>query len=197
MGKEILAIGNIEIANNKFCCHKTPIVLKDVDTEKVLVSNKISFGEKNYKYFIGYLYNDHKVKPSHVMLPKTSTYVKSSDEQTKWMYFLIEDDDLLEKCNTIWDKVSVDIKKEFDNKLVYNKEYLKTKIKSHGDEVTDFYDKEIPKIVFNHTCLAVISLDFILKKDECYYPQVFLKECKYTEKKVVRHIHDNLSDFSF
>ena len=64
-------------------------------------------GEKNYKYFIGYLYNDHKVKPLH----KTSTYVKSYDGQTKWMYFLIEDDYLLEKYNTIWDRVSYDIKK--------------------------------------------------------------------------------------
>ena len=25
---------------------------------------------------------------------------------------------------------------------------------------------------------------------------MFSKECKYIEKKVVRHIHDNLSDFS-
>ena len=45
------------------------------------------------------------------MLPKTSAYVKSYDRQTKWMYFLIEDDDLLKKSNTIWDKVSADIKK--------------------------------------------------------------------------------------
>ena len=29
------------------------------------------------------------------MLPKTSTYVKSYDGQIKWMYFLIENDDLL------------------------------------------------------------------------------------------------------
>ena len=28
--------------------------LEDVDIEKLLVSNKISLGEKNYKYFIGY-----------------------------------------------------------------------------------------------------------------------------------------------
>ena len=28
------------------------------------------------------------------------------------MYFFIEDDDLLEKYNTIWDKVSADIKKK-------------------------------------------------------------------------------------
>ena len=52
------------------------------------------------------------------MLPKRSAYIKRYDRQTKWIYFLIEDDDLLEKCNTIWDKVSADIKKEFDREPV-------------------------------------------------------------------------------
>ena len=37
------------------------------------------------------------------------------------MYFLIEDDDSLKKYNTIWVKVSTDIKKEFDSEAVYNK----------------------------------------------------------------------------
>ena len=55
---------------------------------------------------------------------------------------------------------------------------------------------QIFKIDSNHTCLAVISLDSALKKDESSYPQVFLKECKFIEKKVIRHINDNLSDFS-
>ena len=45
------------------------------------------------------------------MIPKTSAYVKVSNGQTKWMYFLIENDDLLEKYNTIWDNISADIKK--------------------------------------------------------------------------------------
>ena len=58
--------------------------------------------------------------------------------------FLIEDDDLLEKY-IIWNKVSADTKKEFDSEPVYNKEFLKTKIKPHGDEVTDFYDEKIPR----------------------------------------------------
>ena len=70
------------------------------------------------------MYNGNKDKPLNIMLPQTSPYVKSYDRQTKWMYLLIEDDDLLEKYNTIWDKVSADIKKEFDNKRVYNKNYL-------------------------------------------------------------------------
>ena len=49
MNKEILTFSNIEIEKNKFYRHKTPIFLRDVDIEKVLVSNKISFGEKNYE----------------------------------------------------------------------------------------------------------------------------------------------------
>ena len=58
------------------------------------------------------------------------------------MYFLIKDDDLSENYNTVWDKVSADIKKEFDSEPVYNKHYLKNKIKCHGDNVTSFYNKK-------------------------------------------------------
>ena len=58
-----------------------------------------------------------------------------------------------------------------------------------------FMIKKILKDDSYHTYLGVISLGFALKKGENYYPQVFLKECKYTEKNVVRQINDNLSDF--
>ena len=46
MVKEILTFGDIEIEKNRFYRHKTPILLEDVDIEIVIVSNKISFGEK-------------------------------------------------------------------------------------------------------------------------------------------------------
>ena len=59
---------------------------------------------------------------------------------------MIEDDDLLEKYNTIWDKVSADLKKEFDSEPVYSKELLKTKIKSHGDEVTKLFNKKFLRL---------------------------------------------------
>ena len=72
---------------------------------------------------------------------------------------------------------------------------MKTKIKSHGDKVTDTHDKEIPMVDSNCTFLAVISLDFVLKEGESYYPQVFLNECKYIEKIVVRNIIDDLKVF--
>ena len=66
MGKETLTFGDIEIEKNKFYSHKSPVPVSDIDIENVLVSKKISFGEKNYKYFIDYLYNDHKFKSLHI-----------------------------------------------------------------------------------------------------------------------------------
>ena len=59
------------------------------------------------------------------------------------MYFLIEDGDLLKKYNTIWGKVGADIKKEFDSEHVYHKNFLKTKIKYHDDDITDFYEIKV------------------------------------------------------
>ena len=72
--------------------------------------------------------------------------------------------------------VSSDIEKEFDCKSFYDKKILKTKIKSYGDEATDFYDKKMPQVGSNHTYLAVISLYSALEKDNSYYLQEFLKE---------------------
>ena len=68
-------------------------------------------------------------------------------------------------------------KKNFTASLSIIKLFWKTKIKSHGDEATDFYDKKMPKVDSNHTRLAVITLYSALKKDDNFYPQVLLKEC--------------------
>ena len=70
-------------------------MFKDVGSDNVLVSNKISSGERNNKYVFGYLHDDYKIKSLDLMLSKMSVYVKSYDDQTKWMYFLTKDDDLL------------------------------------------------------------------------------------------------------
>ena len=51
----------------------------------------------------------------------------------------------------------------------------KKQIKSPGDEVKEFYDKKDSKVDSNHTCLAVISLGFALKKNDNYYAQLFLE----------------------
>ena len=106
MDKEVLTCGNTEIEKNRFYRHKAPIPIGDIDIEKVLVSKKTYFGEKNYKYFIGYQQDNHKVKPLHIMFPKTTAHVKSYNDQTYGC--IIQDICII--C-TIQDKVSANIKK--------------------------------------------------------------------------------------
>ena len=60
--------------------------------------------KKTASIFIGCLYNGNKVKPLNVMFPKRRAYLKGYNGQIKWMYFLIEDNDLWDKYNTVWDK---------------------------------------------------------------------------------------------
>ena len=84
MGKETFTFGDIEIENKKKTCHRQKFYfLKYVDIEKVLLSNKIYFGLKNY------------------------------DGETKWMYFLIEDDHLLKRYNEIKSAVIWEYKRIF------------------------------------------------------------------------------------
>ena len=48
-----------------------------------------------------------------------SAYRRDFDE-TKYMSLLIKDDELQEKYNEIWQKISNKIKKEFDSEPLYN-----------------------------------------------------------------------------
>ena len=65
------------------------------------------------------------------------------------MYFLIEDDNLLEII--LFAIKSRLIIKKIHSESDYNNKFSKTKIKSHGNEVTDFSDKQIPKSDTNQT----------------------------------------------
>ena len=76
------------------------------------------------------------------MLPKTSTYVNSYDGKTKWMYFLTENDDIIiENIILFVIKSVLILKKTTDSEPIYNKKFLKNKIQSHDDDVTNFYNK--------------------------------------------------------
>ena len=54
MEKTIIKFGDIEIERQKFYQHRRPISIKNIDINKTVVSNKVSFGKKGFKYFIVY-----------------------------------------------------------------------------------------------------------------------------------------------
>ena len=52
--KIITTFGDIEIKKQKFYQHNRPISIKNIDINKLVVSNKVSLIKKGFKYFIGY-----------------------------------------------------------------------------------------------------------------------------------------------
>ena len=69
--KIIAKFGDIEIEKQKFHQYKRPISIKNVDSNNIVVSNKVCFGKNGFKYFIGYKY-DKKIIPLCIFLPKMS-----------------------------------------------------------------------------------------------------------------------------
>ena len=123
MEKTIIEFEDIEIQKQSIHQHKRSISIKNVVINKIVVSNKASFDKSGFKYFIG-CKDSKKIKFLRTFLPKTRAYRKHFDK-TKYVSFLIKGDKLLEKYNTVWEKVRNSVKKEFGSEPVYNKKNLK------------------------------------------------------------------------
>ena len=107
------------------------------------------------------------------------------------MFFFIKDDELLEKYNDIQERNKYSLKRECGSKPVYNKIYIKTKVKSYNGNIkTNFYNNKIRKTDSHYICLSIILLDSVFRTGKNYYLQVFLEECKYAvkRKKIPKYI---------
>ena len=68
MDKKIIKFDDIEIEKYKFHQYKSPILIDNIDVNKIVVFNKISFGKKYFKCFI--VYKDaKKIRPLCRFLP--------------------------------------------------------------------------------------------------------------------------------
>ena len=67
--EKIVKFGDIETRKQNFHQHKELISIKNIDINKIIISNKISFGKNGFRYFIGYQ-NDLKIRPLYMFLPK-------------------------------------------------------------------------------------------------------------------------------
>ena len=109
MNKKIIKFDDTEIKEYEFHQYKSPISIKNIDINKLVVSNKFPFGKQDFKYFIGYKDNK-EIRALCIFFPEMSIYKRYSDK-TKCMYFMIKDEKIFDKCMTIWEKVSNIVKK--------------------------------------------------------------------------------------
>ena len=114
-----------KVTKENFYAAVKPIKIWDVNVDSIVIC-KLVKAKTNSKYLIGYL--DKAIRPLVLIMPKMSGYVKTfKDKNNKLIYFLIDDEKLLEKYKAIWTKIE-DLKNIELNALpVYDDRYIKTK----------------------------------------------------------------------
>ena len=101
MDRKIMKLDGTEIKKYNLHQYKSPMLIGNINNNKMGTPNKASFGKKDFKYFIGYKKID--------FWAKMSTY--KDFDKNKCTSFSIKKEKLLEKCNETGKKVNNIIKK--------------------------------------------------------------------------------------
>ena len=177
---------NKKIKKNIFYGSRKPFSVGDIDVNKILISKEVVYGTKNsLKYFIAYNDEDDIIRPLCLKLPQMIGYLKEFDDSMT-MSFRVDDNKLFKKYCKMWRTIKSLLVVDFDSEPAYGDtdSYIKTKVKMYDNRVnTNFQSKKVPKGNSSYKCLSLIMLDSIVKLGKKYYPQVFLKECKYVKRK--------------
>ena len=104
MSSRKIKFGDKEVDKKEFYLSKQAISLDSVDLNKIVVSNKWKINDTTYKYLCGYLNND-TIQPLCVILPQMNGYTKYFDDGEKNMSFVMDDEEIYEKYNEIWEVV--------------------------------------------------------------------------------------------
>ena len=84
------------------------------------------------------------------------------------------------KCGKNMNKFGIwNLKIKFHSLPVYDKKYLKTKVREYDGMVkTNFSVNGMLKKNMHCTCIACITIDSVMKMEKKYFPQVCLEEFK-------------------
>ena len=127
-----------------------------------------------------------------------SGYIKYFDNDGKNMSFAMDDEEIYEKYNEIWEVVRKLLKVKFTVNPIRDDKYIIAKLKIfNGTNRTTFTDNIIPIERNNYICITAIDLDSVLKiENKRAYPQAYLEQCKYKlkQRKIANFTDDEIID---
>ena len=124
MSEQTLKFDEIVVNKKDFHASKEPIALDLAESSRILVSDKCKHNENGFKHFICYLHVDGVIRPSCLVLPPTSGYIKYFDNDEKNMTFLIEDENVCLKYTKIWNKIKKLLSVKFHSQQIHDDKYL-------------------------------------------------------------------------
>ena len=94
-----------------------------VDLDQIVVSYKFKHNGEGFKYFIVYRKGEI-VKQLCIILSQMSGYLKYFANGSKNMSFLIQDDEVWDKYDNIWDVIKDKLGIKFHSETVYEYKYF-------------------------------------------------------------------------
>ena len=119
MSEKALKFDNIRVNKKESHKSKQPIDLMSVNVDQIVISDKFKDSDEGFQYFIGYQEGDI-VKPLCFILPHMSGYIKYFENRGKNMSVLINNDEVWEKYNKIWDLIKNKPSIRFHSKPTYD-----------------------------------------------------------------------------
>ena len=96
-----------------------------------------------------------------------SGYIKYFENGGKNMFFLIIDDEVLEKYDKIWDVIKDKLGIKFHSKPIYENKYLKAEVREFDGVIKiNFLGNDMPKENMHYTCIACIMFDSVMTIDK-------------------------------
>ena len=83
MSEQTLEFADIVVNKREFHTSKQAIALNLVNTNKIVVSDKVKHSDDGFKYFIGYLHDDNVIRTLRYILPQMRGYIKYFDNGGK------------------------------------------------------------------------------------------------------------------
>ena len=156
--KKTLKFNNIRLNEKEFYKSKQPIDLKSKNVNLVVASDRFKHNDNGFKYFIGYQ-KAEIVKPLCIILPQMSVYIKYFGNGGKNMSFMGKDDNVLDKCNKIWDKIKEKVNMKFHSMPIYDETYIKVNVREFDGKIkTKFLSDEYMHIYQKNICIIFALL---------------------------------------
>ena len=122
-----LKFGDVEVNKKIFHTFDQPITLNLADIDKIVIPDKFKHSDKDFKYFFCYK-DDNIIKPLCIVLLQMSEYIKYFDNCGNNMPFLVENGNVMVKCNEIWDEIKKTLGIKSDSKPGFDETYIKAKV---------------------------------------------------------------------
>ena len=130
----------------------------------------------NDVYYIGYItkkpqWNVNRVNPLYLMIKRIKRHFEKVDGD-KYLIISSENSNIMQKCQEVFDGIKEITKtiNDYGQPIKYDDNYMKIKFNT---------DDNIPLNKFIYLSTITIIIRSVTKKDDKYYPQLFLDDCLY------------------